>query len=495
VIAPTAAGKPLDALRFDNSFARLPAAFYERVKPTPIPHPKLAAFSSGAARLIDLRPGEEVRESFLRFASGEAFPHTCAPVAAIYAGHQFGSFVPQLGDGRAILLGEVINDAGEHWEIQLKGSGRTPFSRFGDGRAVLRSTIREFLCSEAMHHLGIPTTRALAIAGSDEPVARETMETAATLVRLAPTFVRFGSFELFHYRAKHDEIRRLADYLISRFLPHLIADEDRYERFFTHVVTETAALFAAWQAVGFAHGVLNTDNMSILGLTLDYGPYGFLDAYEPGFICNHTDQGGRYAFDRQPTIGLWNCYALANALTSLLGKVELETALAAYEPAFRDRYRQTMIAKLGLMSERDEDRELIVEVLRLLAAGRVDYTRFFRSLAAIGNTGSAAGEALVAESNEREAWEAWLARYRARVAADGRSDADRHAAMNAVNPKFILRNYLAQQAIAAAERGDYSELVTLQTVLEHPFDEQPDHERFAEAPPAWAGDIEVSCSS
>ena len=498
-VSPTstlAEAKTLDTLRFENSFAKLPPAFYERLSPTGIPNPALVAFSEDASRTIELRPGEERTDAFLAFASGNAVPRRAEPLAAAYAGHQFGSFVSQLGDGRAILLGEVVTSTGDHVEIQLKGSGRTAFSRFGDGRAVLRSTIREFLCSEAMHHLGIPTTRGLAITTSDEPVARETMETAAMLVRLAPSFVRFGSFEFFHYHGKHEELRRLADYVIGRFFPELVHSENRYAAFFREVVTRTARLMAHWQAVGFAHGVMNTDNMSILGLTLDYGPFGFLDAYEPGFICNHTDAGGRYAFDKQPTVGLWNCYALANALVSLVGQGELEAALAAYEPAYRDAYRKLFVAKLGLVAEEDGDRELMSQLMGVLTAGRYDYTRFFRALSAIEEKPSADDDALAATgAGVRSTLDLWLLDYRGRLARDGRDHAVRRTAMNAVNPKYVLRNYLAQLAIQAAEYGNFSEVTALQRVLEQPFAEQPENERYAAAPPEWAGALSVSCSS
>lgn len=488
--------KTLDALRFENSFAKLPSAFYERLVPAGIPNPALVAFSEDAARTIELRPGEESTAAFLAFASGNAVPRRAEPLAAAYAGHQFGSFVAQLGDGRAILLGEIVTSEGDRVEVQLKGSGRTAFSRFGDGRAVLRSTIREYLCSEAMHHLGIPTTRGLAITASDEPVARETMETAAMLVRIAPSFVRFGSFEFFHHRGKHDDVRRLADYVIGRFLPELLGDDTRYAAFFREVVTRTAKLMAQWQAVGFAHGVMNTDNMSILGLTLDYGPFGFLDAYEPGFICNHTDATGRYAFDKQPTIGLWNCYALANALVSLIPGPDLEAALSAYEPAYRAAYRSLLVAKLGFASEEDGDRELMAQMLGVMTEGHYDFTRFFRALGAVELQRSAADDALAAEgSGSRTALDVWLLDYRGRIARDGRPDAVRRAAMNAVNPKYVLRNYLAQIAIQSAERGDFGEVTALQRVLEHPFADQPENERYAAQPPEWAGALSVSCSS
>jgi uncharacterized protein YdiU (UPF0061 family) len=487
--------RTLEELRFDNSFARLPEAFYERRGPTGLSDPHLIAYNADAGALIDLRPGEDRRPEFVQFASGNALLAGMEPIAAIYAGHQFGTFVPQLGDGRAILLGEVKNAAGEPWELQLKGSGLTAFSRFADGRAVLRSTIREYLCSEAMHALGIPTTRALAITGSAEHVYRETIETAAVLVRMAPTFVRFGSFELFASRAKTAEVQLLADYVIERFFPAAGDGGDRYERFFADVVGRTAQLMAAWQAVGFAHGVMNTDNFSVVGLTLDYGPFGFLDAYEPSFICNHSDAGGRYAFDAQPTIGLWNCHALARALGSLIPKTERDAVLATYAATYREAYLGRMREKLGLRHPAADDAALVADLLELLAGARADYTRFFRALCDLDVTSCAADDRAAEMFGDRDAWYAWQQRYRARLAADDRPENARRARKRAANPKFVLRNYLAQTAIERAQAGDFTEVARLHEVLRRPFDEQPDLEAYAASPPDWARDISVSCSS
>lgn len=485
----------LEELRFDNGFAGLPAEFYERRRPTGISDPHLIAFNPDAAALIGLGPQEGRRPEFIAVASGNALLPGMDPVAAIYAGHQFGTFVAQLGDGRAILLGEVRNAAGDGWELQLKGAGMTAFSRSADGRAVLRSTVREYLCSEAMHALGIPTTRALAMTGSSQAVYRETIETAAVLVRMAPTFVRFGSFELFASRRQTAEVRILADYVIGRYFPDAGTGGDRYARFFADVVARTARLMAAWQAVGFAHGVMNTDNFSIAGLTLDYGPFGFLDAYEPAFICNHTDAGGRYAFDAQPTIGLWNCYALASALTSLIPKAELQTLLATYEETYRADFLARMRAKCGLERPEPEDAQLILDLLALLAAAGADYTRFFRALCGIDVNAAPADDAAAAMFADRDGWYAWQQRYRARLALETGDAAARSAAKRAVNPKYILRNYLAQTAIEHAQTGDFSEITRLHDVLRRPFDEWPECESYAALPPDWAREISVSCSS
>ncbi len=488
-------GGTLESLRFDNSFARLPAAFYERRTPTGIGEPHLIAFNPDAAALIGLDADQAQRALFVDVAAGNALLPGMEPLAAIYAGHQFGTFVAQLGDGRALLLGEVRTPSGARWELQLKGAGMTAFSRFADGRAVLRSTIREYLCSEAIHALGIPTTRALAMTGSAEAVYRETIETAAVLVRMAPTFVRFGSFELFASRGQSAEVALLADYAIERGAIAAPDDAGRYVRFFSGIVEATARLMAGWQSIGFAHGVMNTDNFSIAGLTLDYGPFGFLDVYEPGFICNHTDAGGRYAFNAQPAIGLWNCYALANALLSLISKDDLTATLATYEATYRAAYLERMRAKLGLVAAEPGDSDLISALLDLLAADRVDYTRFFRALAAIDRASSPADDAVAEFFSDRDAWYAWQNRYRARLEGETTSPSQRRSSKNAVNPKFILRNYLAQTAIERAQRGDFDEISILHALLRRPFDEHPGYERYADAPPDWAAKISVSCSS
>ena len=484
----TAAGRRIADLRFTPGFAKLPSEFWEPRHPTPLPDPYLVVVSPDAARLVGLDPEFAAGDpEFLAVSAGNALPPGAEPIAAIYAGHQFGSWVPQLGDGRAITLGEA---GGCEW--QLKGAGLTAFSRFGDGRAVLRSTIREFLCSEAMAALGIPTTRALNVTGSDEPVYREQVETAAVLTRLAPSHVRFGSFEVFHYRERGDLVTALTDYVIDRFYPELRAESNPYAALLREVVARTARLLAKWQAVGFAHGVMNTDNMSILGLTIDYGPYGFLDAYDPAFICNHSDEGGRYAFDRQPTIALWNCYALAETLGLLVGIEPAKEILERFEPIFRAAYTAELRAKMGLTSSEDEDAALAGELLRAMRIDRVDYTNAWRALGTVtaNDEGTFAGWFL-----DRERIASWLALYRERLAREHSVDAERKTRMDAVNPKFVLRNYLAQTAIEAAQRKDFTEVRRLLAVLRRPFDEQPENEAYAAAPPDWAKHISVSCSS
>jgi uncharacterized protein YdiU (UPF0061 family) len=488
----------LETLDISPGYASLGERFVEFRDPSPLPDPYPIAFNPDVAALVGLDPEQAGRPEFHKLAAGNARFGAVQSFAAIYAGHQFGTFVPQLGDGRAITLGEIRSPAGQPFEWQVKGGGPTAFSRFGDGRAVLRSTIREYLCSEAMAGLGIPTTRALAIAGSDEPVFRETPETSAVLTRVAPSHLRFGTFELFHYRGEFDAVKILADYAIERFYPGLraiAADAERYASFLREIVERTGRLMAHWQAVGFAHGVMNTDNMSILGLTLDYGPFGFLDAFDPAFICNHTDAGGRYAFARQPTIGLWNCKALAEALSSLVAPEDAVAALAAYNPAFSTEYLGLLRAKFGLSTTHEEDLELFATCYNALQAGRVDHTIFFRALSRLERTSTPYDDRVAELFENRADWYAWQRAFRTRLESEPLPDEARHRAMLAANPKYILRNYLAQQAITAAETRDYSELERLHEVLRRPFAEQPEHEAYAAPPPDWAREISVSCSS
>ena len=484
----------LDRLNFDNSYARLPAAFHAKLDPTPIPDPYLVSFNASAARLLDLDPAEAGRREFLDYFAGHRLLRGSEPLAMIYAGHQFGHYVPQLGDGRAILLGEVVNGRGERWDLHLKGAGETPFSRAGDGRAVLRSSIREYLCCEAMHGLGIPSTRALCIVGSDMEVYRERIETGATLLRMASSHVRFGSFEVFFYRGQHEELKTLADYVIGLHYPDIAELPDKYPRFLREVALRTARLMAHWQAVGFAHGVMNTDNMSILGITLDYGPYGFLDQFDLGFICNHSDHHGRYAFDQQPEIGAWNVTCLAQALSPLMSVEEARAAIADYYDTFSRHYVSLMSAKLGITPGADAS-QLITRLLEMLHANKVDYTLFFRRLNAFRQEAGEPNAVLRDLFLEREAFDAWAQGYRALLAQEGESDAARKQRLDRINPKYVLRNYMAQIAIAKAEQKDFSEVDALLKLLQRPFEEQPEMERYAGFPPDWAQQISVSCSS
>jgi uncharacterized protein YdiU (UPF0061 family) len=477
--------------RDDGMLQSLGAAFSTALPPQALPAPHWVARSDRLAAELGLG-GWLASNEALAVLSGNAPPAGSTPLASVYSGHQFGVWAGQLGDGRALLLGEIHSPAGP-MEIQLKGSGLTPYSRMGDGRAVLRSSIREFLCSEAMAALGIPTTRALAVVGSPLPVRRETVETAAVVTRVAPSFIRFGHFEHFTHTARDpDAGRRLLDALIARHYPDLEGAPQPAAALLEAVTVRTAKLLAQWQAVGFMHGVMNTDNMAILGLTIDYGPFGFMDAYAPMHICNHSDEQGRYAFARQPNVALWNLHALAQALLPLIdGEPEAasEIALAALEP-YRSVFPQSMLdamrAKLGLTTAEEADKALIDDLLKLMAADRCDYTITFRALA-----GDRARDHFV----DRDAFDAWALRYGERLVRENSLAAERQTRMNAVNPKFVLRNHLAQAAIERAQQGDFTETTRLLKVLEHPFDEQPEHAAYADFPPPGADSIEVSCSS
>ena len=486
----------LSGLPLENTFAMLPPAGYTRLQPTPVPAPYLVGASARAAELIGLDPAEIGGEDFVQTFAGNRLLPGSEPLAAVYSGHQFGVWAGQLGDGRAILLGDVSARDGTRLELQLKGSGLTPYSRMGDGRAVLRSSIREFLCSEAMAALGIPTSRALCVIGSDLPVLRETVETAAIATRLAPTFVRFGSFEHWFYNDRPDELRLLADYVIGNYYPELREASNPYQALLSEVTRRTAELIAQWQAVGFMHGVMNTDNMSILGLTIDYGPFGFMEAFDARHICNHSDRQGRYAYQMQPKIGQWNCFALGQALLPLVGTVEdAQAALEIYKPAYDDKLDALLHAKLGLREKMEDDGALIDALFTLLQDNHPDFTLFFRRLGELRLDEPETDAPLRDLFIDRAAFDAWARQYRARLRREHSEDAERRAAMHKVNPKYVLRNYLAQIAIEKAQDKDFSEVARLLAVLERPFDEQPEHERYAQLPPDWANHLEVSCSS
>ncbi|WP_296448233.1 protein adenylyltransferase SelO [Rhodoferax sp. UBA5149] len=487
-------------LTWRNSFAQLGEDFYTLLAPQPLPAPYWVGHSVSLARELGL--GEAWRESaeLLEAVSGNRQIAGTQTLASVYSGHQFGMWAGQLGDGRAILLGETSDGM----ELQLKGAGLTPYSRMGDGRAVLRSSIREFLCSEAMQGLAIPTSRALCVTGSDAPIRRETMETAAVVTRVAPSFVRFGHFEHFSHSGQHAQLKALADYVIDRFYPACRTSDkfsgNPYAALLEAVSERTAIMVAQWQAVGFCHGVMNTDNMSILGLTIDYGPFQFLDAYNPGHICNHSDAQGRYAFNKQPNIAYWNLFCLGQALLPLIEAQELAIgALESYKTVFPAALERLMRAKLGLVNLDDEnsrdasahDRALIEDILKLLAQDRVDYTIFWRRL-----SHSSAGtdtEAVRDLFLDRPAADAWLLRYSERLAHIPRGLAT--DLMLRTNPKFVLRNHLGEQAIKRAKLKDFSQVDTLLMLLESPFEEHPGFEAYADFPPDWAAGIEISCSS
>jgi uncharacterized protein YdiU (UPF0061 family) len=475
-----------------NRFAGLGQEFHTSLPPQPLPDPYWVGRSGAVAREIGLDPQHLESAQLLQALSGNLVPSGSEPVASVYSGHQFGVWAGQLGDGRALLLGETNSG----FEIQLKGSGRTPYSRGGDGRAVLRSSIREFLCSEAMHALGVPTTRALCVTGSDQHVMREEVETAAVVTRVAPSFIRFGHFEHFSSLGQLDNLRRLADFVIDNYYPDCRSSKafegNPYAALLHAVTVRTAALLAQWQAVGFCHGVMNTDNMSILGLTIDYGPFQFLDAYDRHHICNHSDTQGRYAFNQQPNMAYWNLFCLGQALLPLIETQELAlAALESYKSDFPDEFAKRMRAKLGLATSQSDDRHLIDDILNLLAQDRVDYTIFWRRLSHFAGDGQAA--AVTDLFVDRPAAQVWLDRYTERLAAQDRTSTAQ--AMLQVNPKFVLRNHLGEQAIAQAKLKDFSIVHSLHDLLENPFAEHPAFEAYAGFPPDWASSIEISCSS
>ncbi|MBT9441509.1 MAG: YdiU family protein [Acidovorax sp.] len=479
-------------LAWKHGFAALGPDFFTELRPTPLPTPHWVGTSTAVAQLIGLDADWLQRDEALQAFTGNTLLAGSRPLASVYSGHQFGVWAGQLGDGRAILLGETAAGL----EIQLKGAGRTPYSRMGDGRAVLRSSIREFLCSEAMHGLGIPTSRALCITGSPAPVRREEVETASVVTRVAPSFVRFGHFEHFAANDLQAQLKTLADYVIDRYYPESRDTRDfggnAYAALLQAVSERTAHLMAQWQGVGFCHGVMNTDNMSILGLTIDYGPFQFLDAFVPGHVCNHSDNQGRYAYNRQPNVAYWNLFCLAQALLPLIGDPELaKGALESYKTVFPEAFMARMRSKLGLAQAREKDAELIDGILVLLAQNAVDYTIFWRRLShAVQQNDFGPVRDLFADRN---AFDGWLLSYSELLTLENKALAANF--MLKTNPKFVLRNHLGEQAIRAAKLGDFSELQTLQRLLEHPFDEHPGHDAYAAFPPDWASSIEISCSS
>ncbi len=488
--------RKLTELEFDNTYRRLPEEFYQPVIPTPFENPHLVGYNADAASLIGLDPSEVYNPEFVEYFSGRRLIPGSEPIAMYYTGHQFGVYNPDIGDGRAILLGEVRNPRGEKWDLHLKGAGRTRYARVFDGRAVFRSTIREYLCSGAMHGLGIPTTHALCIVGSTERVERETTETGAMLLRMAETHVRFGSFEAFFYGGRNDYVKLLADYVIENHFPYLREKDDRYALFLDEVIKRTARLMALWQAYGFTHGVMNTDNMSVVGLTIDYGPFGFMEEYDPGYIPNHSDHFGRYSYANQPAIALWNLRKLAGTLDSLIPPGLSGEILDGFKSSYGEKYFEIMSKKLGLRETMPDDGELIRKLPLILKEGRADYTNFFRRLSGFAADGSQGNGRIASVFENGSGFEEWAKLYAARLGAEKRGDNERREEMDSVNPKYILRNYLAEQAIRkAVDEHDYTEISRLHNLLKNPFSEQPESDRYAEPAPEWARNLVISCSS
>jgi uncharacterized protein YdiU (UPF0061 family) len=487
-------------MEFINSYTNLGDQFYSQTNIESFEGPFLIDYNEGLAKELGLDiSGEEA----LQYFSGNKSFKGAKTISTVYAGHQFGSYVAQLGDGRAHLLGEIKSPSGETWEIQLKGSGKTPYSRFGDGKAVLRSTIREYLASEALHYLGIPTTRALCIVGSDENVMREGIEKAAMVTRVAPSFIRFGHFEFFTHSGKPELTKKLADYVIDKYFRECGWGKERYEKFLYEVVSSTALMIAKWQAYGFTHGVMNTDNMSILGLTIDYGPYGFLDEYNPAYVPNHSDYSGRYAYANQPQIAFWNLYALAHALTPVVPLERSGPILELFKTILVKEFTEIMRRKLGLKERRNNDKKLVQDLFEVLAKFEVDHTIFFRNLCDYKIDGD--NSKIYNMFRSTGILKDWEKRYIVRLKQEGWSelnkennaiDEERSTRMKQYNPKYILRNYMAENAIRNATYAkDYTEIKNLMKLLKSPYAEQPEFEHYAQTPPDWAKSICISCSS
>ena len=537
----------LESLTFDNRFTnQLPAdpnptnsrrqvreACYSRVAPTEVSEPQLVAYSPEVAELIGLDPAACKSDLFANVFTGNTQLKGMDPFAMCYGGHQFGNWAGQLGDGRAINLGEVHSAEQKHWTLQLKGAGPTPYSRTADGLAVLRSSVREFLCSEAMFHLGVPTTRALSLTLTGEQVMRDMfydgnaqLEPGAVVCRVAPSFTRFGNFQIFAARGENDTLRQLVDYTIRNDFPHLLPAAERtgdtpvsndvIVKWFDEVCQTTATMIIHWMRVGFVHGVMNTDNMSILGLTIDYGPYGWLENYDSTWTPNTTDSTNRrYRFGNQPGIAHWNLYQLANAIVQLTEDPQpLEQSLERYGETYSEQYKTMMASKLGLKTySAATDEQLIGDLLDILQLTETDMTIFFRNLANVSTETDTSADDTSILDPIRDAWytpdsmtndvpvrmAVWLRKYQSRIQSDGTLDPIRHEQMNQVNPKYVLRNYMAQMAIDKSEKGDHSLVNELLDVLRRPYDDQPGKEHHAEKRPEWARDRAgcsmLSCSS
>lgn len=474
-------------LKLTTPYLQLAPVFYQKVEPTPLRNPFLISASQDAAKLLGVDEELSLDEHLVEIVNGERKLEGSKTFAMCYAGHQFGQFAGRLGDGRAINLGKANGQ-----NLQLKGAGLTEYSRQGDGRAVLRSSIREYLMSEAMHGLGIETTRALALIGSETDVARGRWEKGAIVLRLSPTWVRFGTFEYFNASGEHKKMQELADYVIDESFAHLKGSERIYLKMYEEIVKNTATTIAKWQSVGFNHGVMNTDNMSIDGRTIDYGPFAFLDSYDKNYVCNQTDTQGRYSFGGQPGAAYWNLEMLSRVLSPLVDNILTEEVL---EDVFRSTYEaafsQIMYAKMGLESEDKDDRELFQSMLSSLANATIDYTAFFRKLSRFNGDKSAILDICI----NKTPLENWLDAYSLRLEKETQSEAKRHEKMLAANPKYVLKNHILQEAIDKANEHDFTMVEDLLKVALAPFDEHPELERLAKPTPQEAKNIRLSCSS
>lgn len=477
----------LDTMTLQTPYLSLDEEFYRLTDPIPLDEPYLISFNSEAAKLINLDSNTCDNPRFIELLNGTFTPKGSRPFAMCYAGHQFGHYNPWLGDGRASNLGSVNG-----WNLQLKGSGETLYSRMADGRAVVRSSIREYLMSEAMYYLGIPTTRALGVIGSKTKVLRDGMHDAAIVMRMSTSWVRFGSFEYFYYNKEHKKLEMLAEYVIVESFPHLQNKEDRFFKMFCEVVNRTANLIAQWQGIGFNHGVMNTDNMSIEGLTIDYGPYAMLDDFNYSYVCNNKDRMGRYSYGEQPNISYWNLTKLAKALSPIIDMQKMQKVLDDFGAfIYPNAYIDVMRAKLGLEKKLDEDIELIKELVGTLQDIFVDHTLFFRTLSHYDGDRSP----LYDIAMEPVILDKWLILYDKRLLKESATQIDREKAMLKSNPKYVLKNYMLEEAITLAERGDFSMVETLLHIAKHPYDELTEYERFAGDTPQEYKNIGLSCSS
>ena len=483
-------------MQLDHSFSKELTSLCSEVKPIKLLNARLAVFNNDLADELNLPPSWQDQQylfSALFAQNGQLQTHS---LAQKYGGHQFGQWNPELGDGRGLLLTEVIDQKRQRWDLHLKGAGPTPYSRFADGRAVLRSTIREYLASEALHFLGIPTSRALCLIDSDEPVYREKQERAAQLIRVCKSHIRFGHFEYFYHSKQPQKLQQLFDYCFKYHFTECLESASPYQAMLARITRDSAKLIAKWQAFGFNHGVMNTDNMSIHGITFDYGPYAFLDDFDPQFVSNHSDSQGRYSFDSQPGIGLWNLNALAQAFTPHLDVEQIQLALSQYEPCLLKEYSTLMQHKLGLMVNSSTSAfhsELINSLLDMLSAENKDYSIIFRQLCEFDvdtdNTN------LRDQFVNRERFEHWAKQYKLALSNQSLEQKQRQMAMRQRNPQVILRNYLAQQVIDRAEEVDFTMLNEFIRALKTPFESTQTSQKFSQPPPAWGKQLEISCSS
>ena len=473
--------------QFQNSFTTLPKELFEEVRQTPITGAKLIHATNLRSSLgLDHFTDAEL----ISWLNGEKRLEGDQRIATRYAGHQFGVWAGQLGDGRAMSLGEILSPNHERLEIQMKGAGLTPFSRMGDGKAVIRSSVREYLCSEAMFGLGIPTTRALALLTGEDPVARETMERSSLVARVFASNLRFGHFEMFYHSEKKDTIKALIEYACQTFFQNSTPEE-----MLTQVVSRTAKLMAQWQNVGFCHGVMNTDNMSLLGLTIDYGPFGFLEDTVLNYVCNHSDHRGRYAYNQQPSVAMWNLERLLVCFMDVVPKEKLEAILNTFVPEFESEYARLCRQKLGLEAEINSDFPLFIDLLKTLGTLNVDYTYFFRQLARYEKNRPESFKPFWDYYGNRAEIKTWLLRYDERLGLEALSDPERSRKMLKTNPKYVLKNYIAQEVIQDVELGNSERLTAWLEVFYKPFDEHVAFEKYANPTPAEHKNISVSCSS